>query len=357
MNRLLLKAFALGISLGAEVGLLSNLALGSDAPAASACLKMSKALRGIFSSEQLTIIEEEQLSEHIQSIATYLGKPEANQALPLLAGARYLKQEHLTLASDNIYFKNLIFYKVPLAEALARYRGRLIYDAWSIGKIKRTEEENPDNMVSHFQDLDLKQTYRDRLVRVYSLCIDAYKDPEDRQFMRKVEVADKTTMFTNPPKKRLPKGRGHSVLEPMPLDSVSDPREKAFRLMINASKQVSSQMDLDDWNKACLAKCVADEMIEFKEPSKHPLTTIRSLWNYMLGSRAISLSHKAGVCIDYAGITKSFALELGFGDRVRLTHEGQHWYNQFQIDGKWYHLHPLRKFGKDCVFMPYESSI
>ncbi len=322
-------------------------------PSLTAFADLSESLKSRFDSEELAIVAREGLASEIEQLAQFFKKEEKIVAKDMIIGARMVKSGPINVASQKLYLTKLLGFDVPLLEALERVQIRIKYDAWSKEKVKATRAADPGGIVTSFEGLKVKDSYKQRLVRVYSLCIDSYRNPDDRINMRKIEIGEKSKLFTKIPKERPPQSVGHDIDEMLSLDGITDPKERAFRIMINASKTVAKEQSLDDWNKACLAKCVADEMIEFVEPFKNPFTMMRSMWVHMWGEKSEVLAHRKGICIDYAAITKAFAIELGFNERVRLKHKGKHWFNQFKIDGHWYHFHPLRKYGKECTFIPY----
>jgi hypothetical protein len=163
--------------------------------------------------------------------------------------------------------------------------------------------------------------------------------------MRKVSIEKPMDAYGEAP--------GPTEERPILLSYREDPIYQAFFLLMGASKEIIAEQKLDEWQQLCLSKCIADEMIEYSPTSRHPLRAARLFINSYRLDGAEILSSRYGVCTTYARITEAIAHELGFGTRVRIGQKGKHFFNQINIEGKWYHFHPLRKYGKDCSFFPY----
>lgn len=279
-------------------------------------------------------------------------KAEKKLAIPpdsLSECAEIARQGRLDIKRYAWYVRTLLSHKIAPHEAIKRAVARQKYDRWAAKRTQHVIKKDPDNFVSKVHGLKISSGYQERLIRTFSLCIDSYRSEKNRAHMRKITIEDKIPGYGKPPQDHFPAS---------PMDGVSNkksnkPMYQAYSLLIEAAKTIVEEQQLDDWNKACLAKCVGDEIVQYSPASQHPLRAIRLYLNSMFLDGATNLSSEYGICTTYASITKAIAQDLGFGQRVRIGQVGKHYFNQINIDGKWYHFHPLRKYGKDCSFFPY----
>ncbi len=256
-------------------------------------------------------------------------------------------EQHLDIPLYAHYIGKLAHYKITDLEAIERALARQHYDRWAEKRIAETAKREPsDPFVNSLGKLAISENYRSRLLKAYSLCVDSYRQPENRLFMRKITVEKPLDGFGRPP---IQENLNYSPMIPR-IDEANFP---PYKLLVEAVREVAREQQLDEWHRACLAKCVGDEMVVFKPASRNLLHALLLFSRSMLGDGAENLSSAYGVCTTYARITKEIAEELGFGGRVRIGSKGLHFFNQIKIAGNWYHFHPLRKYGKDCSFFPY----
>jgi hypothetical protein len=246
---------------------------------------------------------------------------------------------------DEIYIKKLKKYNLSDREILEKARNRKRYDNWAKKKILHIN----DDFVGQLETLNLNKKFEGRIKKIYALCIQSYQNQEDQSFMRKIEIGEPIPKYRQAPHfhplEQKPTLNYSTDLKDPNYRSISN-RNKAFYLILAYAQKTSDNLSLDDYNKACLAKCIADEALQYIPPSQNPLLALRAFTRSFARSPAANLSHPYGVCTNYATLTASVAQALGFGEKVQIHREGKHFFNQFYIKNTWYHFHPLRKYGK-----------
>lgn len=271
--------------------------------------------------------------------------------------AMNVKYKNIDLQHLGGYMAKLMSYQIAPDEIIERALSRQVYEQWAIKKADEIHKTDPRHFVSQIATLNLKQEYKKRLTKVYALCVNAYRSKTDQAFMRKIEIGEPISGYSVAPS-YTPVGsvKADTIYS---LDLTSDQyegmsdKQKAFHLLVANAQNIIEEQQLNDFHKACLAKCIADEAIQFVSAAKNIFLAARLLVRSSFRSGAANLQYPYGLCTNYAAITKAVAEKFGFGDRVQIHRRGKHFFNQFFIDGNWYHFHALRKYGKECRFIRY----
>lgn len=119
-----------------------------------------------------------------------------------------------------------------------------------------------------------------------------------------------------------------------------------YRRNINAKlydKMVKEK--LNTCQKACLTKCATATIMDYNHKignGPHPYST-----EYLY-------SHRSGVCTEFSRLNKDIADLTGTEVLMRGTLKGQHAYNYYRINGRWYYGEPQNK---TCKFFHSKSTL
>ena len=260
---------------------------------------------------------------------------------------RQLDAHHIDLDLMGPYMAKLFSYGLSQEQVLEKAVQRQRYDAWAETKVATVRAHQDDPYVSYLNRLNLDGPHRARLIKVYALCLESYGSQVDQSFRRRVEIGQPMPSYGKAPRSR-PTGKERPL-------RVRDDASKAYAALVQQTRRIVSEHDLGVFEQACLAKCIADEALEYSPAGKHPMRAVGLFLRSKLENAGKNMRHRYGVCTNYATITKGIARDMGFGKQVKVARHGMHFYNQFYLKGQWYHFHPLRKYGKECRFVPYAN--
>ncbi len=268
----------------------------------------------------------------------------------LIQAAIVLGKGNVDMNAHGKYFAKLLGYRYELFVALEKTVQKQKIAEHDARMIAKTLSVDPNHFVSNLKKLQIHPKAKARWIKAFSLCAHGYLDNNYRNNMRRVVIEKPISKYNHP----------HMVgrLAPQSTEQILHEKKddlalnSAFRLLVNNIDKVANEQKLNDFDKACMAKCIADEILIFKSANNYPFLTIPLFYASVFESGAKNMILANGLCINYATITNTLLKSLNFAGLSELATNGLHYFNVVTIGGQRYHFHPMRKYGKDCSFFP-----
>lgn len=217
---------------------------------------------------------------------------------------------------------------------------------WRLAKINALKN-NPDRLVNIINKFRLTEEEREKVHKIYAICLNPWRNSFDRQNRLKPKVCRATDDYQKP---RHINAKVQQRTEP--TEKIS-PLVIIYRLLMQEAYNIAEAEHLDDMEKIVMAKCVAEQSLKFYTPSEHPLKAI--IENHAATSRApeSAIFYDEGICTSFSAITLNVAHRIGLKNQVVLAQNGMHFYLEIKIGAKWYHSHPFNSINKTCDLIEY----
>lgn len=257
-----------------------------------------------------------------------------------LTGAEQIIDFALAIKNSGFDFKDLeeIIQKAinqndPPFSAL---RYAIKSEQFRLHKMRRIEEvwNATDPFIDDISSMPLRHDEKQHLINAYAVCIDAFSHHEDRVRLKPVMCK---------PMNRYKRPRYKQKESYIRTKRFTNPttRSIAYNKLIESANIVAEAEQLDIFEKMKMAKCIAEQALQFSVPSHHPLHALQKSIRAKLSLPENSFFMKTGVCSNFAGIALDVANHLGLKGQVFLARSKFHTYLEF-TDGKdFYHTHPF----------------
>ncbi len=191
---------------------------------------------------------------------------------------------------------------------------------------------------------------REKVLSVYAKCVNPWRNEEYRNTILAPKICDPLDNYksprhkSNPAKVRTKEGTRDT------------PRNRAYAILVEESAAMAESLNMNAAEKIVMAKCVAEQSLEFFVPSHNPLRTMEKLRAAQKSSPAHTFFSNHGVCTNFSALAYNFGRKMGLQGQLFLAERHLHTYLEINIDGKWYSSHPFNSMNKGCDLIPFEDS-
>ncbi|USN50558.1 MAG: hypothetical protein H6731_09885 [Myxococcales bacterium] len=197
-------------------------------------------------------------------------------------------------------------------------------------------------LLKNINELNLSLDDHDKIVHVYAVCINSWRDPENRQGRLKPKICEPVKHYKKP---------RHDKHAPKVRQSFSHNASKkshAYNYLVQEAWSVAQDFGLSSAEKVVMIKCVAEKSLKFFEPLHSPLKSLSKIHKARTRSVENEFFSHSGVCLNFAGIAYNLGEKLGLENSIHLADRHLHSYLEVEIDGEWYHSHPFNSNHKSC---------
>jgi len=312
-------------------------------------IKSNECIDLVLSSSEMEQIEQTDAARILVSLMSGKNLPTFSLG-DLIKAAIILSKGQVDMTTHGEYFAKLLGYEYSISAALNKTIQRQKMAALDATMVAKTIASDPNQFVSDLKEIGLDAKVEARFIKAFGLCANGYLDHSYCVYMRRILIEKPIKKYDNPV--TFTRRAFHST-----HDILQDSKDRsqlfaAFRLLANNINKIASDLKLNDFNKACMAKCIADEMLTFRSTRDYPFLTPSLLYSSLFESGAKNMAQPFGMCLNYATITSTLLKALNFSGKNELAMAGLHFFNVVTIDGQRYHFHPMRKYGRDCSFFP-----
>lgn len=224
--------------------------------------------------------------------------------------------------------------------ALTKAIQRLQDEEWYKKQLNSLSHNDP--LMENIEQLKLPIDDHDKVRHIYAICINSWRNEENRNNRLKPKICDPVDDY------RKPRHRRHPATVRTRSSSHPSEQTQAYTFLVTEAASVADDLSLSTAERVVMAKCVAEKSLRFFEPVKSPVKSLLKLRQAQTRSPEHEFFAHQGVCLNFAGIAYNLSRELGLENHLYLANNNFHTYLEVEIDGTWYHSHPFNSSNKGC---------